>query len=482
MIIQPDQIKYHTMSLTDTSGRLFSWNGELYRAISTEITPLYRRLFEDGTISRLVDHKLLVDTEQTAFEVQGSGMVLRHRRLPFVSYPYEWSAGMLKAAALKTLDLEIELSARGLTLQDAHPWNVVFDGTEPQFVDFGSIVPRPSTWSSPEAWPAHEMFRRFFLHPLILMSEGHDHIARWLLFEGERGISGDDMAALTGRHDRAIHLRQRLRALAGKVVPARAEEWVRRRLEAHRKALARTLDRMSGNPHSPHTLRAQVEATPIPESDSEQTGMGWSEPPQWSRPRREALEAFLKRHSPRSVLHTGADPGERAQLTAAGGTPTAALLRRPERVEALYENARARRLDLLPLIADFRKPWPAYGIGECFALPVERRLNCDAVVAFDLPSHLAVEHRISFDETARMLGELSRQWLLVDFVPPGDPSLPGQRGAPPWYALDRFKAALGSHFRTIETLDATSEHPILICEKPAGAQPPKTNQGGAHVG
>jgi hypothetical protein len=482
MTIQPDQIKYNAMSLTDTSGRLFSWNGELYRAISLEITPLYQRLFEDGTISRLVGDKLLVETEWTSLQVEGSGMVLRHRRLPFVSYPYEWSAGMLKAAALKTLDLEIELAGRGLTLQDAHPWNVVFDGTEPQFVDFGSLVPRPANWSSPDAWPAHEMFRRFFLHPLILMSEGYDHIARWLLFDGERGVSSDDLAALTGRQNRAVRLRGGLRALAGHVVPPQAEQWVRRRLETHRKALARTLDRVSGDPHSPHTLRRQIEKTPTSDPSMAQLNDRGSEPPQWRQPRKEALEAFLQRSHPRSALHAGVEPAERAQLTAAGGVSTVALLLRPERTEALYEKACARRLNLLPLMADCRKPWPAYGIGHSFATPMEQRLNCEAVIAFDQPSRMAIEHRISFDDTARMLAEFSRRWLLVDFVPAGDPSLPAGKGTPPWYTLERFQTALRPYFPQIQTLGETSKHSILICEKPADAQRPQPKEGCDHGG
>ena len=48
---------------------------------------------------------------------------------------------MLKEAALLTLDLCIRLAEKELTLQDAHPWNILFDGHHPVFIDLGSITP-----------------------------------------------------------------------------------------------------------------------------------------------------------------------------------------------------------------------------------------------------------------------------------------------------------------------------------------------------
>ena len=37
--------------------------------------------------------------------------VLRHERIPFVSYPYEWTFSMLKDAALLQLDLLLAASS-----------------------------------------------------------------------------------------------------------------------------------------------------------------------------------------------------------------------------------------------------------------------------------------------------------------------------------------------------------------------------------
>ena len=49
--------------------------------------------------------------------------MLRHERLPFISYPYEWTFGMLRDAALLHLDLLDDGMDQGLTMKDASPYN-----------------------------------------------------------------------------------------------------------------------------------------------------------------------------------------------------------------------------------------------------------------------------------------------------------------------------------------------------------------------
>lgn len=48
---------------------------------------------------------------------------------------------MLKDAALLHIDLFIRLGRHGLVFKDWHPYNILFKGTNPVFVDFGSIIP-----------------------------------------------------------------------------------------------------------------------------------------------------------------------------------------------------------------------------------------------------------------------------------------------------------------------------------------------------
>ena len=56
--------------------------------------------------------------------------MLEHERIPFVSYPYEWTFDMLRDAALLQLEI-VERSLRhGWILKDATAYNVQFRGRD----------------------------------------------------------------------------------------------------------------------------------------------------------------------------------------------------------------------------------------------------------------------------------------------------------------------------------------------------------------
>ena len=92
--------------------------------------------------------------------------VLRHERVPFVSYPYEWPFSMLRDAALLQLDLCRRALQADLALKDASPYNVQWRGTRPVFVDVGSFERlRPG-----EPWAGYRQFCMLFLYPLMLQA------------------------------------------------------------------------------------------------------------------------------------------------------------------------------------------------------------------------------------------------------------------------------------------------------------------------
>src|ERR1043166_4891681 len=187
--LHTNEVAFHPSSkATDPNGRLFEWQGQLYRAIDQRHAAFCRDLFSKGVIDRLSSKGLIVDTELQSLVLDGYELVLKHRKIPFVSYPYEWTGTMLKDAALLQLHLELELLAYDLTLQDAHPWNIVFDGAQPVFTDIGSIIPVADFVS----WEANEEFFRFFLRPLQLFAANQTKLARWLLHD-HTGIAASDL-------------------------------------------------------------------------------------------------------------------------------------------------------------------------------------------------------------------------------------------------------------------------------------------------
>ncbi len=125
------------------------------------------------------------------------GAVLRHELIPFVSYPYEWTPGMLRDAALLTLDLILESLDEDLVLKDATPYNVQFKGSRPVFLDVGSW----EKLSPGEPWSGYRQFCMQFLYPLMLQAYRGAPFQPWLRGSLE-GITPSQMRSLLSFRDR----------------------------------------------------------------------------------------------------------------------------------------------------------------------------------------------------------------------------------------------------------------------------------------
>ena len=102
--------------------------------------------------------------------------MLRHERIPFVSYPYEWTFSMLKDAALLQLDLLLAALEHDLVLKDSTPYNVQFKGARPVFVDVGSF----ERLREGEPWVGYRQFCMLYLYPLLLQAVKDVPFQPWL--------------------------------------------------------------------------------------------------------------------------------------------------------------------------------------------------------------------------------------------------------------------------------------------------------------
>src|SRR6187549_879663 len=86
-------------SFRDPGGFLFSRNGILYRQINRAYSEDYARLMDSGLYAKLVKAHLLiphVETDQAPAQNDAAFKVIEPERVPFISYPYEWSFSQLK--------------------------------------------------------------------------------------------------------------------------------------------------------------------------------------------------------------------------------------------------------------------------------------------------------------------------------------------------------------------------------------------------
>lgn len=151
-------------SFRDPSSRVFSSGDEVGRVLSAEGSRDWKAFVTSPLLERWTADGRFIETSEV--QADDGRVTLRHARVPFWSYPYEWSFGMLRDAALLQLALQYEAVEHGLTLKDATPYNIQYVDSRPIFIDAGSFRPLEDG----EPWLGYRQFCQTFLFPLMLQS------------------------------------------------------------------------------------------------------------------------------------------------------------------------------------------------------------------------------------------------------------------------------------------------------------------------
>jgi hypothetical protein len=446
--IPPTEVHFQPGPSIDPNGRIFSWQGGLYRAISTPSTPLYRDLFARGIIQQLVDQELLVRTELTDLTLEGYGLVVRHERLPFVTYPFTWCSEMLRCAGLLVVRLEQQLSKHGFTLQDAHSYNILFDGPQPQFVDLGSITSMDLRYP---VWPEDE-FCRFFINPLHLAANNQGRVARALLLDDLLGVLPHEAGFADSLPHRSLlvrayrRIRRSLQSPEAEVAQRHVD--LERRLQQH----LVWLSRLSLPPR-------EAKGTALPR-------LPLTPAPSWTA-QEHTLYRLLSQLRPAAVLDLQPQDGWFAQVAARQGWRVVAVDEDETRINRIYRAAAQDRLSILPLVMNpVRASHPLGQLNYRKGL-VAKRLACDMVFADALVHQLVTQEWLNFEHIALLLARFARKRLLIAWVPPEDPLVQTRRSqTPPWYRLENFLAALEKRFPNIEFFPSHPEgRSYLLCTK-----------------
>jgi hypothetical protein len=447
--IASEEVIFHPHSFADDAGRLFTWNGALYRGINYAHAPLYDRLFREGVLQGLIERGLIIETAPTDLEINGYPMVVSHRSVPFVSYPNEWCAAMLRDAALTIIDLAIELAHRGLTLRDAHPWNVLFDSSGPVWVDLTSI----STQVKGDSWPAYDEFCRFCYYPLILMSHGQERIARSLLPEYEGVLRSELLTLVRGAGPSGFILAKAL-SRGFRAILSNFRKGSSQSALALLRQVKRDVKRIQLPSYEDRHRRRRGESMLAPSSDADWT----------ARPL--ALRKLFTELRPESVLDLSRGPIWTTTLPATMGFKVVSIDSDTARVSALYETAREKNLPILPLIVDFIKPTPSIGYSDHYSIAATERLKCDLVLALGLTQRIASENHFKLDLIAEGLASFTKRWLIVEFDVRNVAGSVDRGTRPASCRLGNFIEALLKRFSDVNILSShANSSALLLCEK-----------------
>ena len=447
-----EAVRFHHGSFADPNGRLFYWQDELYRAIGPAYAGVIERLDAARLVDSLVGQGLLIESTPTDLSMEGAIRVIKHRQLPFVTYPCEWSPAMFKDAALQVIDLEIALARHGLTVSDPHAWNVVFDWGRPRFVDlcgFRLAGDGAAARRGASSWPGFSAFCSYLLSPLLAAEAGLERFAR-LAFLDLKGLQAEELGGMLGP-------RRRLSALVRRL-PGGAL-WNMARADRH--GFLQLLRRYVGG-IQPVIAKGHWH-------DYNRPAAGQPDPFQTNNTKIANVRQLLERLRPSTVLDVGANTGDYSRMALAAGAAVVAIDAEVSCVDALHAHARDENLRLIAAVIDIKNPTPGLGpvgaeLPACF-----ERLKCDLVLALGITHHLAYRSLMTFEQMMESFAALAKRHLLVEYVPPDDVHTAGwnlqQKG---WYGFEQFCAAIDKHFVIAQVVESyPASRRLVLAEKRA---------------
>ena len=414
-------------SFRDPANEVYYVGDEVRRAIrGRRAVADWQAVAASGFFGRLVAEGAICATEQVtddpapdpaaAGDADRVEVVLRHERVPFISYPYEWTFSMLKDAAAAHLDLLLAAVPEGIITKDGTAYNLQWRGTQPVFIDIGSF----ERLRDGEPWAGYRQFCQTMLYPLMLQSHLDIDFRPWLRGQVEGIEPGQLRRMFTGsrrwkagvlRHVHLQHaLERRYAHASGSQMRSdlRSAGFSTELVLATLRGLRKLVDRLDWQPETSHWV-------------------GYRDTCSYSAADTRAKQDFVDGALAaagrlRLVLDLGANDGAYARLAAERADYVVAVEADHAVTDTLYRKLRDEgQRRILPLVMDLADPSPGIGWRGRERAGFDRRAHdADAVLALALVHHLAIGRNVPLPEVLDWLAALGRH-VVVEFVDPADP-------------------------------------------------------------
>ncbi|HNC05774.1 MAG TPA: hypothetical protein PLS38_05670 [Solirubrobacterales bacterium] len=460
-------------SFRDRDSRVVVSGDAIYRALSPEGaedweafsgSPLLEQLTAAGKVigTREVDPSVLGESQDLL--PTGITKVLEHDRVPFVSYPYEWTFSMLQDAAKLQLELGAAAIDSGLDLKDATPYNVQFIGSQPTFIDIGSF----EKITEGEPWIAYRQFCMLYLYPLLFQAHKDIPFHPWMRgsIDGIQPIDAIKVFSLRDRLRRGVFLHTSLHARldrrANKSGPGSAEENKTKRQV------------------KPGQIKAQLESmnrlvSKLKWKAGETSWSGYRQSNTYSDEDDRRKQAFVgevaAQLKPGLTWDMGCNDGAYSRIAAESSERVVAFDFDHATVEALYRSLREEgNTKILPLVSNLADPSPALGWRGLERKTLADRGAPDLMLALALIHHVSISANIPIADFLQWARDLETT-LLVEFPKRTDPMVRAllankHEGANPDYEEGNFERELEKRFEVERREELPSGDRILYLARP----------------
>ena len=446
-------------SFRDPSGFLFSRSGVLYRQINRAYEQEYARLLESGLYEKLVKAGLLiphVEVDQAPAEPAAAFKVIQPERVSFISYPYEWSFGQLKSAALATLSIQKRALKLGMSLKDASAYNIQFVRGKATLIDTLSF----EIYKEGEPWVAYRQFCQHFLAPLALMTLKDVRLSQLLriYIDGVPLDLASELLPAKTRLNFGLLTHIHLHAGAQKKYSGSVND------DTKTRSASMSKQALTG-------LIESLEAT-VQKLDWTPRGTEWGnyyDITNYSdaafKHKQQLVEEWTKRIQPVLAWDLGANNGVFSRVVSSACPSVVAFDIDPAAVEQNYRQVKNDKTEnLLPLLLDLTNPTPAIGWANRERDSFGARGPADMVLALAVIHHLAISNNVPLLQLADFFAETGK-WLVIEFVPKPDSQvqklLSSRKDIFPDYNRAGFEAAFQTKFMIHEAIEIRESERVL---------------------
>ncbi len=405
-------------SFRDPAGKIFYHENKIIREINSVGKKRLEFLIKNKIIEKSIQDDFLIKTEVLKKDqipkASDENIYLEHERVPYISYPYEWSFDQLKEAALFHLDFNLFLLKHGATLIDASAYNIQFIGYKPIFIDVLSI----EEYVEGSPWKGHKQFCENFLNPLILKSKKGIKFNNW--FKGNlEGIQTDELDKLLSFFDKFsynifvhVHL---LNKLDQKFKSDKSLKPIKKKNFFPKKSLISILNQIRKFIYNLKDFKT------VSLWDDYSLNNSYTKDEEVKK--KNIVTDFIKKNQFNLLADLGCNDGEYSRLALESGCKKVIGFDFDiNTVNRAFKKSIKNNINFLPLYLDASNPSSNLGWNENERKSFKTRANFDGVLSLAFEHHLAIAKNIPLPNVIYWITSLAPTGL-IEFIPKNDQTI-----------------------------------------------------------